>query len=259
MSTKITKNGSLPRYAWLRECLLADIKSGKYPVGSLLPPENELSSVYGVSRHTVREASRKLADSGLISRRAGIGTIVCAVQEPVRYVAGLGSLKELRDYTNTTRLELLSHVAVTADAKMAATLGCELNSDWIELSARRHVTGQSSAISFAKVYLRPEFSRIKDRLRGQHPSIYDMLERDYEQEIVTVRQEIEAVLMPLDAAKLLGVKARSPALLMRRSYIGRDGRLLAVSSNLFAAERFRMVTSWTKEKRRRQKSSGSAE
>jgi DNA-binding GntR family transcriptional regulator len=75
-----------------------------------------------------------------------------------------------------------------------------------------------------------------------------MLERHYGKTIRAVKQEIEATLMPADAAKLLDVKSRSPALLMRRSYSDQHGRLLAVSSNLYAADRFRLITLWDKEK-----------
>jgi DNA-binding GntR family transcriptional regulator len=157
-------------------------------------------------------------------------------------------LQELFDYTNTTRLELLGHTSVTADAKLAESLGCESGSVWAELRARRYATDQAAPISFTKVYLRPEFSGIKDRLRGQHPSIYAMLERYYGENVHVVKQEIEATLMPVEAAKLLDVKSRSAALHMRRSYSDKNGRLLAVSSNLYAADRFRLITLWDKGK-----------
>lgn len=248
MSSKSPKSVRQPRYAWLRECLLNDINRGKYPVGSLLPAENQLAETYGVSRQTVREATRKLADSGLIARHPGIGTIVCAEKAPSPYIAALGSLQELFEFTNTTRLELLGHTAVTASEKLAETLGCETGSAWTELRARRYATDQVAPISFTKVYLRPEFADIKDRLRGQHQSIYTMLERYHGLTIHAVKQEIEATVMPVEAAKLLDVKARSPALHMRRFYFDQDGRLLAVSSNLYAADRFRLVTFWDKEK-----------
>jgi GntR family transcriptional regulator len=251
MSSKTIKKNSQPRYAWLRECLLVDINSGKYPVGSLLPAENELAKVYGVSRHTVREASRKLADSGLISRHPGIGTIVCAAKEKPAYVAALGSLPELFQYTNSTRLELLSHKTIIADDKLASELGCEPESEWLELSARRHVSGQPAPISFTKIYLRPEFGDIRKRLKGQHSSIYSMLEEHHGQTIHIVKQEIAATLVPAAAARLLNVKSRSPALHLQRSYLDKQERLLAVSSNIYPADRFHLQTSWNKGSKRK--------
>lgn len=251
MSNVPAKPPRQPRYAWLRECLLNDIKSGKYPVGSLLPAENELSRIYQVSRHTVREASRKLADNGLISRRAGIGTIVCAPSERQPHIAALGSLPDLFEHTNITRLELLGHRMVVADGPLAAFLECEPGSKWVELRALRHVIEQAMPIAYATIYLRPEFGSIRTRLHGQHMSIYDMLEQHHGQVIHVVRQEIAATLMPADAARLLEAKIRSPALHLQRRYLDKKEWLLAVSSNLYPADRFRLRTAWTKGARRR--------
>ena len=71
------------RYALLAESLLGKINSGDYPVGKLLPSESELCQQFGVSRTTVREALRHLNDMGLLSRRAGVGTLIRA-RVPVR-------------------------------------------------------------------------------------------------------------------------------------------------------------------------------
>lgn len=233
-----------PRYAWLRERILKDITSGKYAVGSLLPPEKQLAETYGVSRHTVREATRKMANSGQISRQPGRGTVVCSATEPNPYVAGLGTAEDLVAYTNATRLEVLRSRQVVANAALAQALGCEEGSRWLEVEAFRHTIDGAAPISFTRVYLRPEFGDIVMRLRGRHMSIYSMLEEHHGQKIHTVRQQIEAALMPAPAAKLLGVAARSPALHMRRAYLDRDGRVLAVSANLYTAERFRLETYW---------------
>jgi GntR family transcriptional regulator len=251
MTDATAKTPRQPRYAWLRELLLKDIDSGKYPIGSLLPPENELSRRYDVSRHTVREAFRKLADNGLISRRAGIGTIVCEPRQRAPHVAALGSLPDLFEYTNTTRLEVLSHADVVADGKLADVLGCEPDSRWLELRALRHVIGQELPIAFVRIHLRPEFGSIRERLRGQHMSIYGMLEKYHGQTIHTVKQEIAAALMPSEAARLLDVKSRSPTLHLQRTYSDRKQRLLAVSSNWYPADRFRLSTSWTRGARRK--------
>lgn len=235
---------ALPRYAWLQQSLLTDIKSGKYPVGSLLPTEDQLGKIYGVSRHTVREATRKLADSGLIVRRPGIGTLVRAAGAPQPYVAALGSLKELMDYTSTTRLEVLGQSLVTADAAMARDLRCEPDSQWLELQTMRHLAGQDAPISFTRVYLRPEFASVREHLRGNHPSIYELLRTLYHQQVDSVLQQIEATMMPPAVAKLLKLKAGTPALRMLRCYFDHTGRLLTASANLYVADRFQLVTSW---------------
>lgn len=57
------------------------ITSGRWPVGTRIPAENDLVAQLGVSRNTVREALRSLVDTGLLEARSGDGTYVRALSE----------------------------------------------------------------------------------------------------------------------------------------------------------------------------------
>ena len=63
--------------------LRGEIAGGKWPSGTRLPPEAELAARFGVNRHTVRHATRVLADEGLLYSRRGAGVFVAA--SPVDY------------------------------------------------------------------------------------------------------------------------------------------------------------------------------
>lgn len=63
-------------YQDLARELLADLASGKYPVGARLPAERELSAQHNVSRPTVREAIIALEVQGLVEVRVGSGAYV---------------------------------------------------------------------------------------------------------------------------------------------------------------------------------------
>ncbi|QQE73146.1 FadR family transcriptional regulator [Brevibacillus composti] len=52
------------------------IRTGKWPVGTRIPPEPELVNQLGVSRNTVREAVRALVHTGMLETRQGDGTYV---------------------------------------------------------------------------------------------------------------------------------------------------------------------------------------
>lgn len=52
------------------------ILNGDFPTGQRLPPERELTSLFGASRGTVREALRSLEVRDMVSRRVGSGTYV---------------------------------------------------------------------------------------------------------------------------------------------------------------------------------------
>jgi GntR family transcriptional regulator of arabinose operon len=65
-----------PKYIALADTLRQEIQKGTYPPACQLPTEQRLSSLYGVSRQTVRLALGLLREEGLIHSRQGSGTFV---------------------------------------------------------------------------------------------------------------------------------------------------------------------------------------
>lgn len=64
--------GSVPAYQVLADALRARIMTGELQPGEKLPIEPDLSTLYGVSRSTVREALRVLASQNLVSTTRGV-------------------------------------------------------------------------------------------------------------------------------------------------------------------------------------------
>src|SRR4051794_24415140 len=81
------------------------IASGRYPLGAQLPTEHELCAKLGVSRFTIREAIRVLSDGGLVQRKPRAGTLVTALPDDARYSHGMGSLRELFQYAQSTHFQ----------------------------------------------------------------------------------------------------------------------------------------------------------
>ncbi|OCG08061.1 transcriptional regulator [Gilliamella sp. wkB178] len=64
------------QYQEIAQVLLEQISSGKYPLGSKLPPERTIADAYGVSRTIVREALIALEVKGFISIKQSSGVYV---------------------------------------------------------------------------------------------------------------------------------------------------------------------------------------
>ncbi|WP_313812901.1 FadR/GntR family transcriptional regulator [Glutamicibacter sp.] len=58
--------------------IMDEINSRRWPVGSQIPTESVLVDRYGVSRSSVREATKALVQQGLLATRQGVGTTVIA-------------------------------------------------------------------------------------------------------------------------------------------------------------------------------------
>src|SRR5690606_20284333 len=107
-------NRSKPHYAGVADTLIRDIANATYPVGSLLPPELELADTFGVSRNTMRSAMRVLVDMGLVSRRAGLGTVVQVRHATPNFVQSIENLDQLFPDLKTTELQVLGSAEVRA-------------------------------------------------------------------------------------------------------------------------------------------------
>lgn len=79
----------MPRKAiWtsIAQSLTSDLAAGRYGPGDKLPTEAELSSRFGVNRHTVRRALQDMSERGLVHARRGAGVFVAA--RPTDYPIG---------------------------------------------------------------------------------------------------------------------------------------------------------------------------
>jgi len=70
----------LPQFALIKQYIKDHIDSGAWPSGTRTPSENELCSIFSVSRMTARRALQELADQGILSRAPGLGTFVAEIE-----------------------------------------------------------------------------------------------------------------------------------------------------------------------------------
>jgi DNA-binding GntR family transcriptional regulator len=213
-------------------------------VGSLLPPEPQLCERFSVSRHTVREAVRQLCDMGLVSRHQGVGTRVRAARSDKQYTASLSSLGDLMAYAQGTRLELIGSRWLVADAALAAQLRCAEGERWLEWNTCRLPVEGGEPIVHMRVFVRPECEGMGAELEGGSAWVFGLIEKYGGERIQEAHQVVSAIAVPAESARLLGVKPRTPGLLVRRFYLGRNGRLLSVSLNVHPPGRVEFTTTW---------------
>jgi DNA-binding GntR family transcriptional regulator len=218
-----------PLYARIEAKLREQIAAGRYPVGGLLPTEAELCSMLKVSRHTVREALRRLVEAGLVERRQGAGSIVVA-REPSRgEVHAIRNIDGLMQYAVDTRLIIQQHGLVPLSVEEAAqTLG-EPGAAWLKVQGLR-VGNDGRPLATVSAGIEPELPE-----RG---AIYRLIEQRFGVEVAEVVQEISAGPMPPAVASALGRRPRATGMLFVRRYVLTDGQTLLVSRSWHPAERF---------------------
>ncbi|WP_419908220.1 GntR family transcriptional regulator [Hoeflea sp.] len=219
-----------PLYRRMAREIKQDIVSGKYPVGSLLPTEQELCGRFGSSRYTVREALRLLGEDGMVERRQGRGSeVISDVERPV-YAQSLTSLSELYDYAADTRL-VLDHIErIVPDADLAVQLGRKPGREWLMAKGIR-TTSEGAVICVSHVFVHQDFDSIAPQLKSHTGAIHRLIEEQFGVPIYEVHQEITTVRLVEDIAVLLGERSDDNAILVTRRYLDADSRPIIVSLN----------------------------
>jgi len=228
---------SRPLYQEITDELLGEIRSGKVPVGQMMPTEMELRDRFGVSRHTIREAIRQLGEMGLLTRQAGLGTIVKATEAKGAYTQSIASLDALLRYPPDTTLEVRSSEPVSATPALAETLGCKVGEDWMHISGLRSLN-EGKPICWTDVYVIPEYASIADEIGKEPGPVYKLVESRFGEHVAEVKLDLYADGVPESVAEALQVAAGTPALVVVRRYTSHKHRVFEVSVSIHPQDRF---------------------
>lgn len=239
LANTLIGSGGKSRYAQLAQSLVERIKSGSYPVGSLMPTEFDLCRQFGVSRTTVREAIRHLTDLGLVSRKAGVGTQVRARYSSPRYVHAIESISDIFQYTQASSApKLLASREIEASDDDARLLCCAPGQHWTRFETLRSFAGNGVPMVHSLAYVQPVHAGIVKLVPGRRDPIYTLLDSEYGEPILEVQQEFRAIQIRAPLARILKVKSGSAGLYVIRHYFGSGDRLLLVTLSAYPSDRF---------------------
>ncbi|MEO7496503.1 MAG: GntR family transcriptional regulator [Massilia sp.] len=204
----------VPLYAQVKERLLARILDGSYPAHAQLPAESELSSIFGVSRITVRQALSELQRDDIILKVPGKGTFVAppkAFQE-LTQLEGFGEAMARRGHRIVNRV--ISHQTIAAPQKVAHRLGLATHTAVTEIRRVRMLDGAPLSLDVSYLPL-----VLGERLRGADLAgrdIFLIIENDYGIPLGHADLQIAAALCDEALARQLEVDAGSAVLRIER-------------------------------------------
>lgn len=100
-------------YLEVADKIKEDIFSGKYPVGTMLPTENELEEMFQVSKITVRKAIELLATDEYVEKKSGRGTTVVSNRPYNRLSKAASFTQILENSQHTVHKETLELKKIT--------------------------------------------------------------------------------------------------------------------------------------------------
>lgn len=205
---------NIPQYRKLYEILRKHILKGVYQEGDLLPSENELCAVYEMTRPTVRHALDSLVKDGLILKKQGKGSIVRKPAQNIGIlsIAGTASAIGVRNL----KTDILQKPAIKSwpEAFPFELSELEKEAGCVYMERLRFVDDEPV---FYDVNHLPNFfiPRITQR-SFENKSLFEILRKHYQIEIVGGEQKLKAVKPSLHIKQLLNLKARQPVLYIER-------------------------------------------
>ncbi|RZT42137.1 GntR family transcriptional regulator [Cupriavidus agavae] len=225
--------------------LLDGIKTGRFPVGALLPTEFELCEQFQASRYMIRAVLQELQDMGLVSRRKNVGTRVESTQPRAVFKPTLASVEDLMQFGEAHRRVVQSVEAATAPPEVAAELGGAPDTPWLRISSVRLDDGARAApMAWTDIYIDSAYADIGPIVRDTPDVLVSsLIESRHGRPIAEIEQDVRAsTLQDARIAAALGLDLGAPVLKIVRRYLDEAGETFEVSVTIHPAETFSVTT-----------------
>ncbi|TKG91209.1 GntR family transcriptional regulator [Puteibacter caeruleilacunae] len=204
----------MPQYKKLYEILRKHITSGLYPEGSLLPSENELCALHGLTRPTVRHALDQLVKDSYIIKQQGKGSIVSKLPKDIGILSIHGSTSAIgKEHLKTLIIEKPAIKAWDTPFMFELT-DIERESGCICFERLRLV---NEIPVFYDITHIPNINMPRFASRNfKNKSLFEILRTGYQIEIIGGEQRLKAIPADKRISKHLQVKEGHPILHVER-------------------------------------------
>ena len=209
--------GSMPLYSQVKEILIHDIKTGKYPVNEMIPSETELQEMFGVSRPTIRYAIDSLVSEGYVIKERPKGTRVLApkIIENLNKITGF--TQEMKERNIQYSIEKVEIQKILANDEICSKLEIPLNSTVFLLHRVYYI--ENEPLASINDYLPLELDLSMDS-NIYKDSLYKYLEEKKNIIISQVHEDIQVGYADKSLAEEL--KMKNSDALLKRTRLSRD-------------------------------------
>ena len=231
---RLDESSSLPLYQQLQRALRQAIESRILSPDDALPPERDLAPDFSVSRITVRKAIDGLVSEGMLVRRQGSGTFVCARVE--KNFSKLTSFSEdMRARGRTPRSVWLRRSAGTVTPEESLPLRSSPGTPVYRFHRIRFADDAPMSIEYATV-----LASSLPSLESVESSLYEALELTGNRPVRAL-QRLRAVIFTAEQAELLQAKEKDPGLLVERLGFLKDGTAVEFSQSYYRGDIYDFV------------------
>lgn len=227
---------NIPQHRKLYEILRKHITGGVYKEGDLLPSENELSRLYGMTRPTVRQSLSSLASDGYIRKHQGKGSIVHQLPKEIGILSVSGTTSAVGDRNLKTKIIVKPVLIPWKNNFMFPLSELERESGCIYMERLRLL--DDIPIFYDISYIaNVNLPRITSR-QFENRSLFKILREHYQIEIKGGEQRIKAIPASDKISSFLHLKKGEPVLHLERKMETNNPGLFLYSSIFCNTEKY---------------------
>ncbi|MCL2126757.1 MAG: GntR family transcriptional regulator [Treponema sp.] len=209
----LDRKSSKPLYVQLITIVKDRIENGEWLPNSMIPSENELASIFGISRMTARNVVSQLVHEGFLYRVQGKGTFVCQSKIEMSSLpyAGIRSQLEKKGYKVETLLLEINRIPCTGivSQRLALAPGSSV------YNIKRLRTADGVPISYHHSFVPVSLCENLEQFDLQHEQLCEIMARHYGLCKARSVETLETYVADEHKAQLLDVKYGFPLLLLQ--------------------------------------------
>ncbi|MEW6235696.1 MAG: GntR family transcriptional regulator [Candidatus Omnitrophota bacterium] len=234
MRLKVDHKSNIPLHIQVEELLRDMIAKKEYQNGKLFPPEEEIAKLLGISRNTVRHATQRLVQEGLLQRKKGVGTKAVSNRMSTSLSAWDSFTHEMEQKGTKFETLKLQVEWIASDSETSANFHIKPLSKVLCLKRLKGFKNEPVVLFVSYFHPRVAIDENADFTRP----LYEMLESDYSTVAVYSNEEISAIPAAPELAKILDVAAGSPVLVRKRLVSDPGRRPIEYNLCYYRADRF---------------------
>jgi GntR family transcriptional regulator len=234
----LDRQSSVPIYTQVKARIARAISTGELQPHRRIPSERELSSVFGVSRMTIRQALIELIGEGSLYTRSGKGTYVAEskIEQPLQRLTSFTQDMAARGRRPSS--QLIGAELLPAPIELAQALDIPPGSELVRIRRLRLADGEPLAIETSHLP-HTRCPRLLDQDLQQH-SLYQLLHDRYGLELASAKQTIEAAAPTDEERELLRMPEGVPVLRIHRFTSTREGVVCEFVQSAYRGDRYQL-------------------
>ena len=237
-ATILKRQSSTPLYRQLDAIMRDKVQSGEWQPNEIIPSENELARLYGLSRMTARMVVTQLTQEGLLYRVHGKGTFVAEKKITAQSLSYIGIREQMEQMGYKTSTRVLRVERAPVSEKITHRFGLESQEPFFSLERLRLLDGIPFSLHYTYIpsVLCPGLEK-KD-LAGQQ--LCDILREDYSLTRRHVVETLESIAATEYESDLLEVKREFHLLMLKNFISGTEDTPFEFSKILFRGDKIKL-------------------